>query len=99
MFDTISGNHDNLNPIISLGTDQGWRRNVLKKVSATNPESIIDIATGTGDLAILLLKSNASRIVDLDLSVGSWKRKIIQSLNYLLKSKLKCKLWFKVANE
>lgn len=70
MFDTISGNYDNLNRMISLGTDQGWRRNVLKMVSATNPESILDIATGTGDLAILLSKSNANRIVGLDLSAG-----------------------------
>ncbi len=70
MFDTISGNYDNLNRMISLGTDQGWRRNVLKMVSATNPKSILDIATGTGDLAILLSKSNANRIVGLDLSAG-----------------------------
>lgn len=70
MFDTISGNYDSLNRMISLGTDQGWRRNVLKMVSNTNPESILDIATGTGDLAILLAKSNAKRIVGLDLSAG-----------------------------
>ena len=70
MFDTISGNYDSLNRMISLGTDQGWRRNVLKMVSDTNPDSILDIATGTGDLAILLSKSNAKRIVGLDLSAG-----------------------------
>lgn len=70
MFDTISGNYDSLNRMISLGTDQGWRRKVLKMVSYTNPESILDIATGTGDLAILLSKSNAKRIVGLDLSAG-----------------------------
>lgn len=70
MFDTISGNYDNLNRMISLGTDQGWRRHVLKLVSDTNPESILDIATGTGDLAILLSKSDAERIVGLDLSAG-----------------------------
>src|SRR5690606_37557137 len=70
MFDTISGNYDNLNRMISLGTDQGWRRHVLKLVSDTNPESILDIATGKGDLAILLSKSDAERIVGLDLSAG-----------------------------
>lgn len=70
MFDTISGNYDSLNRMISLGTDQGWRRKVLKMVSDTNPDSILDIATGTGDLAILLSKSNAKRIVGLDLSTG-----------------------------
>ncbi|MEK6451522.1 MULTISPECIES: bifunctional demethylmenaquinone methyltransferase/2-methoxy-6-polyprenyl-1,4-benzoquinol methylase UbiE [Myroides] len=70
MFDTISGNYDNLNRMISLGTDQGWRKKVLKLVSDTNPESILDIATGTGDLAILLSKSNATKITGLDLSAG-----------------------------
>lgn len=70
MFDTISGNYDNLNRMISLGTDQGWRKKVLKMVSATNPTNILDIATGTGDLAILLSKSNAQKITGLDLSAG-----------------------------
>lgn len=70
MFDTISGNYDNLNRMISLGTDQGWRKKVLKLVSDTNPESILDIATGTGDLAILLSKSKAPKITGLDLSAG-----------------------------
>ena len=62
MFNTISGNYDNLNRMISLGTDQGWRRNVLKMVEAKKPDSILDIATGTGDMAIFLSKTNASRI-------------------------------------
>lgn len=70
MFDTISGNYDNLNRMISLGTDQGWRKKVLQIVSDTQPETILDIATGTGDLAILLSKSNATKIVGLDLSAG-----------------------------
>lgn len=70
MFDTISGNYDNLNRMISLGTDQGWRKKVLQMVSDTQPETILDIATGTGDLAILLSKSSATKIVGLDLSAG-----------------------------
>lgn len=70
MFDTISGNYDAMNRMISLGTDQGWRRKVLKMVSDTKPESILDIATGTGDLAILLSKTSAQKIVGLDLSAG-----------------------------
>src|SRR5690554_6412300 len=70
MFDNISGNYDSLNRMISLGTDQGWRRKVLKMVSDTQPESILDIATGTGDLAIILSKSNAQRIIGQDLSAG-----------------------------
>ena len=70
MFDTISGNYDTMNRMITLGTDQGWRRKVLKIVSDTQPESILDIATGTGDLAILLSQTKASKIIGLDLSAG-----------------------------
>jgi len=71
MFDTISGNYDGLNRIISLGTDQSWRKKVINLVTSKNPESILDIATGTGDLAIQFAKkSAASKIVGLDLSEG-----------------------------
>lgn len=70
MFNTISGNYDNLNRMISLGTDQGWRRKVLQMVSDTNPTSILDIATGTGDMAIYLSKTNAEKIVGIDISQG-----------------------------
>jgi len=63
MFDTISGEYDGLNRIISLGLDQKWRDNVVDMVAATNPDSIMDIATGTGDLVIKMAeKTGASRL-------------------------------------
>ena len=49
MFDTISGNYDNLNRVISFGIDIKWRKKVLKIVSDKKPKVILDIATGTGD--------------------------------------------------
>lgn len=70
MFDTISGNYDGLNRVISFGIDIKWRKKVLKLVAAKNPKKILDIATGTGDLAILMSETNAEKIVGLDLSVG-----------------------------
>jgi len=71
MFDTISGNYDGLNRLISFGTDLKWRKKVLKYIINHQPESILDIATGTGDLAIKFAKkTNASKIVGLDLSEG-----------------------------
>ena len=70
MFDTISGNYDGLNRVISFGIDIKWRKKVLKLVAAKNPKTILDIATGTGDLAILMSETNAEKIVGLDLSVG-----------------------------
>ncbi|MFV8226822.1 bifunctional demethylmenaquinone methyltransferase/2-methoxy-6-polyprenyl-1,4-benzoquinol methylase UbiE [Christiangramia aquimixticola] len=73
MFDNISDNYDGLNRVISLGTDVSWRKKVVAAVAATNPESILDIATGTGDLAIQMANTGAKRIVGLDLSEGMLK--------------------------
>ena len=70
MFDTISGNYDRLNRVISFGIDVKWRKKVLKIVANKNPETILDIATGTGDLAILMTKTNAKKIIGLDISAG-----------------------------
>ncbi|WP_115124356.1 bifunctional demethylmenaquinone methyltransferase/2-methoxy-6-polyprenyl-1,4-benzoquinol methylase UbiE [Marinirhabdus gelatinilytica] len=71
MFDTISGNYDGLNRVISLGIDQKWRRKVVKLVAQTAPKSILDIATGTGDLALQFAsKIPAEHVVGLDLSEG-----------------------------
>jgi len=70
MFDTISGDYDGLNRVISFGIDVKWRKNVVKLVDQTNPKTILDIATGTGDLAIALAKTNAEKIIGLDISSG-----------------------------
>ncbi len=70
MFDTISGNYDNLNRVISFGIDVKWRQKVLQMVAETHPKNILDIATGTGDLAILMAKTEAENIIGLDISIG-----------------------------
>jgi demethylmenaquinone methyltransferase/2-methoxy-6-polyprenyl-1,4-benzoquinol methylase len=70
MFDTISGNYDNLNRVISFGIDVKWRKKVLKMVGESNPKTILDIATGTGDLAILMAQTKADKIIGLDISAG-----------------------------
>ena len=70
MFDAISGNYDNLNRIISFGIDVKWRKKIVAIVNAKKPEIILDIATGTGDLAILLAQTNAKKIIGLDISPG-----------------------------
>jgi demethylmenaquinone methyltransferase/2-methoxy-6-polyprenyl-1,4-benzoquinol methylase len=70
MFDTISGNYDGLNRVISLGIDKKWRKRVVKFVMQTKPQSVLDIATGTGDLAISFSKFGIPKIVGFDLSEG-----------------------------
>ena len=83
MFDNISKEYDNLNRVISFGIDIKWRNKVVEIVGKTNPKTILDIATGTGDLAISLTKTSASKIVGLDISDGmlSVGRKKIDKLN------------------
>jgi len=73
MFDNISDNYDGLNRVISLGTDIKWRKKVVARVAASNPKSILDIATGTGDLAIQMANTGAKKVVGLDLSEGMLK--------------------------
>ncbi|CAH0334634.1 Demethylmenaquinone methyltransferase [Flavobacterium sp. CECT 9288] len=70
MFDTISGNYDSLNRVISFGIDIKWRKKVLQIVAKSKPNTILDIATGTGDLAILMAQTKAEKIIGLDISAG-----------------------------
>lgn len=70
MFDTISSDYDGLNRVISFGIDIKWRKKVVSLVSQKNPESVLDIATGTGDLAIAMASTNAKQIIGLDISSG-----------------------------
>lgn len=70
MFDTISGKYDNLNRVISFGTDIAWRKKVIQLIAEINPKNVIDIATGTGDLAIMMSQTSAQKIVGLDISAG-----------------------------
>jgi len=81
MFDNISENYDGLNRVISLGIDIKWRKKVVKIVGQNNPKQILDIATGTGDLAIMMAALKPDRIVGLDISEGMLevgKQKIIK---------------------
>ncbi|MCL9809345.1 bifunctional demethylmenaquinone methyltransferase/2-methoxy-6-polyprenyl-1,4-benzoquinol methylase UbiE [Flavobacterium luminosum] len=81
MFDTISSEYDNLNRVISFGIDVSWRKKIVKMVASKNPKLLLDVATGTGDLAILLSQTNAEKIIGLDISAGMLevgKQKIAQ---------------------
>lgn len=71
MFDNISENYDGLNRVITFGIDVKWREKVVAIVKATNPKKILDIATGTGDLAIMQSqKIPDAKIIGLDISAG-----------------------------
>jgi demethylmenaquinone methyltransferase / 2-methoxy-6-polyprenyl-1,4-benzoquinol methylase len=68
MFNDIAFRYDFLNHFLSLGIDIQWRRKVRKYLSPFQPKQIIDVATGTGDLAIELNKLNPDRIIGIDIA-------------------------------
>ena len=70
MFDNISKEYDILNRVISFGIDISWRKKIVKILKSKNPSTILDVATGTGDLAIEMVKTNAEKIIGLDISKG-----------------------------
>jgi demethylmenaquinone methyltransferase/2-methoxy-6-polyprenyl-1,4-benzoquinol methylase len=69
MFDSIAWRYDFLNHLLSFGIDRYWRRKAVGKISESckNP-GIIDVATGTGDLAIEAMKLNPVKITGIDIS-------------------------------
>lgn len=70
MFDNISHRYDFLNRFLSLGIDKIWRNRALKILKNHQPESILDIATGTGDFAIAMLPLHPREVIGVDISEG-----------------------------
>ncbi|MBX7225403.1 MAG: bifunctional demethylmenaquinone methyltransferase/2-methoxy-6-polyprenyl-1,4-benzoquinol methylase UbiE [Chitinophagales bacterium] len=70
MFDAIAPKYDLLNSILSFGVDKGWRKRVIRILKQLQPHSILDVATGTGDLVIAMAKSGlqAEKFIGFDLS-------------------------------
>lgn len=71
MFDSIASTYDRLNHLLSLNFDRLWRRRVSVMASRRSPKTVLDIATGTGDLAVSLArKIPGARITGVDISEG-----------------------------
>ncbi|MEO9258404.1 MAG: bifunctional demethylmenaquinone methyltransferase/2-methoxy-6-polyprenyl-1,4-benzoquinol methylase UbiE [Crocinitomicaceae bacterium] len=70
MFNNISKRYDLLNHLLSMGIDKSWRKKAVRLLKPFAPKDILDIATGTGDFAIALLKLNPNKLVGVDISEG-----------------------------
>jgi len=84
LFNNIAGRYDFLNHFLSLGIDKGWRKKAIAEVAMIKPNTILDVATGTGDMAIAAAqKMQPKRIVGVDISEGMMEvgRKKIADLN------------------
>ncbi len=71
MFDRIAHSYDKLNHRLSWNIDKGWRRKAIQALSPFKPQTILDIATGTGDFAILATKMlSPKKVLGVDISEG-----------------------------
>lgn len=72
MFDNIAHKYDFLNHFFSLGIDILWRKRAIRMIKKYNPKSILDVATGTGDFALLTAKhyKEVDAITGIDISEG-----------------------------
>jgi demethylmenaquinone methyltransferase/2-methoxy-6-polyprenyl-1,4-benzoquinol methylase len=68
MFDNIAPKYDLLNHVLSMKIDVLWRNKLVKWMKNDDPQEVLDVATGTGDLAITIEKGTGSKVVGLDLS-------------------------------
>ncbi|MDH5607950.1 MAG: bifunctional demethylmenaquinone methyltransferase/2-methoxy-6-polyprenyl-1,4-benzoquinol methylase UbiE [Cyclobacteriaceae bacterium] len=73
MFNNISGKYDFLNHFLSLGIDIWWRKKAIRQLRDLKPAQILDIATGTGDLAIAALSLHPEKVTGVDISEGMLK--------------------------
>ena len=70
MFDNISGRYDLLNHLLSMNIDKLWRRTAVKLLKPYNPGVLLDVATGTGDFAVELMRLAPQEIKGIDISSG-----------------------------
>ena len=82
MFDKVSGNYDFLNRVLTFGIDMSWRKKVIQLVTDQKAQTVLDIATGTGDLAIMLGQAGTRQVTGLDISpvmLEIGKKKVTQA--------------------
>lgn len=82
MFDSIASRYDLLNRVLSAGIDKNWRRKAINELKEIQPERILDIATGTADLALEAMRLKPVEIIGLDISnkmLDIGRHKIMQS--------------------
>jgi demethylmenaquinone methyltransferase/2-methoxy-6-polyprenyl-1,4-benzoquinol methylase len=68
MFDRIAPKYDLLNKVLSVGIDKGWRKKMVAELKPLQPKKMLDIATGTADVAIACMQLQPSHITGVDIS-------------------------------
>ena len=71
MFNKIAGKYDVMNRVLSARTDIGWRKKAINKLRKDNPQHILDVATGTADMALMAYKMlQPAQVTGIDISEG-----------------------------
>ncbi len=83
MFDHIAPRYDMLNHVLSAGIDRSWRKKLVKEVADRHPKHILDVATGTADLAVALAALQPISVTGIDISENMIElgQKKVQSKN------------------
>ena len=88
MFNDIAPHYDFLNHFLSLGFDCLWRRRLVRHIAKQNPRHILDVATGTGDLALLLQRKTNAAVAGIDiagdmLAIAKKKARKLEKLRFM----------------
>ncbi len=89
MFDSIAGKYDFFNRFLSLGIDKGWRKKAIKYVKELEPKRVLDVATGTADIALMMHKMVKPQTIEgIDISaqmleIGKEKVKAANAQNVI----------------
>ncbi len=90
MFNNIAHRYDFLNHFLSAGIDYRWRRKAINIIGKNHPKTILDVATGTGDLAIAALKIKPEKVIGIDIAadmvgvgINKIKKKNLQDIIHL----------------
>lgn len=71
MFNKIASRYDFLNHFLSGGIDRGWRKKAIAELSSLKPKTILDVATGTADMPVMLVKLLLpEKVIGIDISEG-----------------------------
>lgn len=88
MFDEIAGKYDFLNHLFTMKMDLKWRREIVREIQKSNApkDFVIDLATGTGDLSLELLKLNPKKLFAADISYNmlALQKKKIENSSLIL---------------
>jgi len=82
IFNDISETYDFLNHFLSCGVDIVWRNKFIKSLNFSNHDKVLDVATGTGDVAFAIRKKYKTEIIGLDLSVNMLEKAKQKSKKY-----------------